>query len=46
MGPERVIAIVHYPHRLDLPWAPGTKVIDFHAMRAREALMGMTGGLA
>ncbi len=45
MGAERVIAIDHYPRRLDLARGLGAEVIDFRATRVLEALMEMTGGL-
>ena len=45
MGAERVIAIDHYPGRLDLARKLGAEVIDFHQTDVREALMEMTGGI-
>lgn len=45
MGAEKVIAIDHYPHRLDLARGLGAEVIDFARTHVLEALMEMTGGL-
>ncbi len=45
MEAETVIAIDHYPHRLELARGLGAKVIDFKQTRVLEALMEMTGGI-
>lgn len=44
MGAEQVIAIDHYPNRLQLARDLGAKVIDYSQTRVGEALMEMTGG--
>ena len=41
----RVIAIDHYPHRLELARSLGAEVIDFEQTSVLEALMEMTGGI-
>jgi len=45
MGAEQVIAIDHYPHRLELARKLGAKVIDYRRTRVLEALREMTGGV-
>jgi len=45
MGAHRVIAIDHYPRRLDLARAQGAEVIDYRQTHVLEALMDMTGGI-
>ena len=45
MGAERVIAIDHHPHRLQLAKEQGAEIIDFRRTDVREALMEMTGGI-
>lgn len=45
MGASQVIAVDHYPHRLELARGMGAKVINFHETDVREALMEMSGGL-
>lgn len=45
MGAHQVIAIDHYPHRLELARKMGAKVIDFTETHVLEALMEMSGGL-
>jgi threonine dehydrogenase-like Zn-dependent dehydrogenase len=45
MGAGQVIAIDHYPHRLDLARKLGAKAIDYKKTSVREALMEMTGGI-
>lgn len=45
MGAHRVIAIDHYPHRLELARSMGAEVINYHDVKVREALMEMTGGI-
>jgi threonine dehydrogenase-like Zn-dependent dehydrogenase len=44
-GAERVIAIDHYPRRLELARQLGAEAIDFRQTRVLEALMDMTGGI-
>jgi threonine dehydrogenase-like Zn-dependent dehydrogenase len=41
----RVIAIDHYPHRLELARSLGAEVIDYEQTSVLEALMDMTGGI-
>ncbi|WP_011582992.1 MULTISPECIES: zinc-dependent alcohol dehydrogenase [Chelativorans] len=45
MGAAQVIAIDHYPHRLELASRIGAKVINYKNSRVYEALMDMTGGI-
>ncbi|MEW9855358.1 zinc-dependent alcohol dehydrogenase [Novosphingobium sp. M1R2S20] len=45
MGASEVIAIDHYPHRLELARKLGAKVINFHETNVLEALMDMSGGI-
>jgi threonine dehydrogenase-like Zn-dependent dehydrogenase len=45
MGASQVIAIDHYPHRLELARKLGAQVINFHETNVREALMEMSGGI-
>ncbi|MDP3174953.1 MAG: zinc-dependent alcohol dehydrogenase [Phenylobacterium sp.] len=45
MGAARVIAIDHYPRRLDLAKSMGAEIINYHDVKVREALMEMTGGI-
>lgn len=45
MGAAEVIAIDHYPHRLELARQLGAKVINFRTTDVREALMEMSGGI-
>jgi threonine dehydrogenase-like Zn-dependent dehydrogenase len=45
MGAERVIAIDHFPHRLDLAKKFGAETINFEESAVYEALMQMTGGI-
>ena len=45
MGAAQVIAIDHYPHRLDLARKLGAKVIDYRQTHVLEALREMTGGI-
>ena len=45
MGAHRVIAIDHYPHRLELARGLGAEVIDYKQTAVLDALMEMTGGL-
>ncbi|ETX29018.1 zinc-dependent alcohol dehydrogenase [Roseivivax isoporae] len=45
MGAAEVIAIDHYPNRLDLARKLGAKVIDYRTTRVLEALTEMTGGI-
>lgn len=45
MGAAKVIAIDHYPHRLDLARGLGADIINFRETNVLEALMDMSGGL-
>ena len=45
MGAERVIAIDHFPHRLDLARQFGAETVNFEQSRVYEALWEMTGGI-
>ncbi|WP_066527406.1 zinc-dependent alcohol dehydrogenase [Erythrobacter sp. CCH5-A1] len=45
MGAARVIAIDHYPHRLELARQLGAETINFRTSDVREALMEMSGGI-
>jgi threonine dehydrogenase-like Zn-dependent dehydrogenase len=45
LGAQRVIAIDHFPHRLDLAKSMGAEVINFEEVNVREALVEMTGGI-
>ncbi|BBC72820.1 glutathione-dependent formaldehyde dehydrogenase [Altererythrobacter sp. B11] len=45
MGAAQVIAIDHYPHRLELARKLGAKIINFRETNVREALMEMSGGI-
>lgn len=45
MGAETVIAIDHYPNRLQLAENLGAETINFRETDVREALMEMTGGI-
>lgn len=45
MDAAQVIAIDHWPHRLDLARKLGAKVIDYTQTHVLEALMEMTGGI-
>ncbi|RYD19707.1 MAG: glutathione-dependent formaldehyde dehydrogenase, partial [Lysobacteraceae bacterium] len=45
MGAERVIAIDHFPHRLELAKRFGAETINFGETATYEALMEMTGGI-
>ena len=45
MGAERVIAIDHFPKRLELARRFGAEVINFEESAVYEALMEMTGGI-
>jgi threonine dehydrogenase-like Zn-dependent dehydrogenase len=45
MGAGKVIAIDHYPHRLELARKLGAEIIDFRQTSVLQALMEMTGGL-
>jgi threonine dehydrogenase-like Zn-dependent dehydrogenase len=44
-GAQRVIAIDHYPHRLDLAKSLGAEVVNYEEVKVREALVEMTGGI-
>ena len=45
MGAAKVIAIDHYPHRLELARKLGADIINFRETDVREALMEMSGGI-
>jgi threonine dehydrogenase-like Zn-dependent dehydrogenase len=45
MGAERVIAIDHFPHRLELAAKFGAETINFNDVKVYNALMEMTGGI-
>ncbi len=45
LGAARVIAIDHYPHRLQLATKLGAEVINYEEVRVHEALVEMTGGI-
>ena len=45
MGAEKVIAIDHYPRRLELAWQLGAQTIDYEQTHVLDALMEMTGGI-
>ena len=45
MGAHQVIAIDHWPHRLELARKLGAKVIDYTQTHVLEALMEMSGGI-
>ncbi len=45
MGAERVIAIDHFPKRLELAKKFGAEVINFEESAVYDALMEMTGGI-
>ncbi len=45
MGAERVIALDHFPHRLELARKFGAETINYEQTKVYEALMEMTGGV-
>ena len=45
LGADRVIAVDHYPRRLELAKSLGAEVINFDEVNVREALFEMTGGI-
>ncbi|WP_230482883.1 zinc-dependent alcohol dehydrogenase [Sphingomonas sp. Leaf21] len=45
MGAERVIAIDHFPHRLELARKFGAETINYEQTSTYDALMIMTGGI-
>jgi threonine dehydrogenase-like Zn-dependent dehydrogenase len=45
MGAGRVIAIDHFPHRLELAKKFGAETINFEESKVYEALQDMTGGI-
>ena len=45
MGAERVIAIDHFPHRLELARRFGAETVNFEESEVYEALWDMTGGI-
>ncbi len=44
-GAERVIAIDHHPHRLQLAKTQGAEIIHYEEVKVHEALVEMTGGI-
>ncbi len=45
MGAARVIAIDHFPHRLELAKGFGAETVNFERSKVYEALQDMTGGI-
>jgi threonine dehydrogenase-like Zn-dependent dehydrogenase len=45
MGAHRVIAIDHYPRRLELAKQMGAEILDYREVDVRAALKEMTGGI-
>ncbi len=45
MGAHQVIAIDHYPRRLELAKSLGAKILNYHNVDVNEALVEMTGGI-
>jgi threonine dehydrogenase-like Zn-dependent dehydrogenase len=45
MGAHKVIAIDHYPRRLELAKQLGAEILDYREVDVREALAEMTGGI-
>jgi threonine dehydrogenase-like Zn-dependent dehydrogenase len=45
LGAARVIAVDHYPHRLELAKKLGADVVNYEDARVHEALVEMTGGI-
>jgi threonine dehydrogenase-like Zn-dependent dehydrogenase len=45
LGAYRVIAIDHYPRRLELAKQMGAEILDYREVNVREALDEMTGGI-
>ncbi|CAN5537232.1 zinc-dependent alcohol dehydrogenase [soil metagenome] len=45
MGAHRVIAIDHFPHRLELARKFGAETVNYEESKVYEALMEMTGGI-
>lgn len=45
MGAARVIAIDHFPRRLELARKFGAETINFEGSKTCEALMELTGGI-
>ena len=45
MGAHRVIAIDHYPRRLELAKQMGADILDYREVEVLEALKEMTGGI-
>lgn len=44
-GAERVIAIDHHPHRLELAKSLGAEILNYEEVKVHEALVEMTGGI-
>jgi threonine dehydrogenase-like Zn-dependent dehydrogenase len=45
LGAHRVIAIDHYPRRLELAKQMGAEILNYHDSDIRDALFEMTGGI-
>ena len=45
LGAARVIAVDHYPHRLELAKKLGAEIVNYEEDRVHEALVEMTGGI-
>ncbi|MCT8266291.1 glutathione-dependent formaldehyde dehydrogenase [Afifella sp. JA880] len=45
MGAHKVIAIDHYPHRLELAKQMGAEILNYEEVKVQEAIGEMTGGL-
>jgi threonine dehydrogenase-like Zn-dependent dehydrogenase len=45
MGARRVIAIDHFPHRLELAKQMGAEILHFNEVDVHDALFEMTGGI-
>ena len=45
LGAERVIAIDHHSHRLQLAKSQGAEIVNYEEVKVREALVEMTGGI-
>jgi threonine dehydrogenase-like Zn-dependent dehydrogenase len=45
LGAHRVIAIDHYPRRLELAKSLGAEILNYEEVKVHEALVEMTGGI-
>jgi len=45
MGAERVIAVDHFPHRLELAKKFGAETVNYEHTKVHDALIEMTGGI-